>query len=247
MEKLKPSTNYSFNENDLKFVVELAKVGHVHLLSNQVSLITTNDYSEGAAMDFKDSMNEEKCDGLRLPQNWCIEWIGSSKSKLHITFGIKKVLTIILISLFASCVPARAPYGCPKDVTKAVSLPANKYWFKCDSLSIGIDTSAWQRKWTVILTDSALRMGIVLGQTRYVVPGPEPKPKPKPDTIPERMHVSMRPKGFVLSMMALSVRDNGYCIAHLDCAGKPFPEHYKVGWCQGKDELLNRLVKGRAK
>lgn len=118
MEKLKPSTNYSFNENDLKFVVELAKVGHVHLLSNQVSLITTNDYSEGAAMDFKDSMNEEKCDGLRLPHNWCIEWIGSSKSKLHITFGVKKVVTIILISFFASCVPARrAPYGCPKDVT----------------------------------------------------------------------------------------------------------------------------------
>jgi hypothetical protein len=58
----------------------------------------------------------------------------------------------------------------------------------------------------------------------------------------------MRPKGFVISQMALAVRHDGFCIAHLDCAGKPFPEHYHVGWCKGKEELFNRLVKeGRAK
>jgi hypothetical protein len=67
------------------------------------------------------------------------------------------------------------------------------------------------------------------------------------DTVPEWMHVSMRPKGFVIAQMALSVRDGDYCIAHLDCSGKPFPKHYRVGWCEGKEELLNRLVKGREK
>jgi hypothetical protein len=35
MNKLKPGTSYDFNEADLQFVLELAKVGHVHLLSNK--------------------------------------------------------------------------------------------------------------------------------------------------------------------------------------------------------------------
>lgn len=153
---------------------------------------------------------------------------------------MKKILPIILIALFASCVPARSPYGCPKSVTAADNLPA--YLLKSDSFSLRIDTS-FVRRWVAITPDSALRTGIVINQTRYIVPLPEPKPKP--DTVPEWMHISMRPKGFVVAMMALSVRDNGYCIAHLDCAGKPFPEHYKVGWCQGKEQLLTRLVKER--
>lgn len=116
MKKLKPGTSYDFNEADLQFVVELAKVGHVHLLSNQVSLITTREYDENASMEFKDIMSEEKCDGLRLPHNWCIEWIGSSKKGISITFGVKKVLSIILIALFASCAPSRY-LECPRDVT----------------------------------------------------------------------------------------------------------------------------------
>jgi hypothetical protein len=70
-------------------------------------------------MSFTDIMSQEKCDGLRLPHNWCIEWIGSSKKGLTITFGVKKVLTILLIAFLASCVPARSPYGCPGPVTKA--------------------------------------------------------------------------------------------------------------------------------
>jgi hypothetical protein len=62
------------------------------------------------------------------------------------------------------------------------------------------------------------------------------------DTIPESMHVSTRKKGFVLSQVALSVRRNGYCIGHLDCNRKPFPVHYTVGWCEGKDEVYRAIV-----
>jgi hypothetical protein len=97
-----------------------------------------------------------------------------------------KLLTFMLFILFASCVPARSPYGCPKDVTKVTG-----------------------------------------------------------DTVPEWMHISMRPKGFVVSQKALSVRVNGMCSQHLQCDGKPFPAHYKVGWCEGKEEIFNQLVKER--
>jgi hypothetical protein len=62
------------------------------------------------------------------------------------------------------------------------------------------------------------------------------------DTIPESMHVSTRKKGFVLSQVALSVRRNGFCIGHLDCNRKPFPVHYTVGWCEGKDEVYKAIV-----
>jgi hypothetical protein len=62
------------------------------------------------------------------------------------------------------------------------------------------------------------------------------------DTIPESMHVSTRKKGFVILQVALSVRRNGYCIGHLDCNRKPFPVHYTVGWCQGKDEVYKAIV-----
>jgi hypothetical protein len=73
-------------------------------------------------------------------------------------------------------------------------------------------------------------------------------PAGKPDTACEWMHISMtRGKGFVVARKALSVRVGGICTTHLDCAGKPFPEHYHVGWCQGKESLFNRLVKGRGR
>lgn len=73
-------------------------------------------------------------------------------------------------------------------------------------------------------------------------------PVAKPDTLCEWMHISMtRGKGFVVARKALCVRIGDHCTAHLDCSGKPFPAHYHVGWCQGKEELLNRLVKGRGR
>jgi hypothetical protein len=62
------------------------------------------------------------------------------------------------------------------------------------------------------------------------------------DTIPESMHVATRKKGFVFAQVALSVRRNGYCIGHLDCNRKPFPVHYTVGWCEGKEEVYRAIV-----
>jgi hypothetical protein len=67
----------------------------------------------------------------------------------------------------------------------------------------------------------------------------------KHDTLIEWMNVSFRPKGFVFCQKALSVRDNGYCIQHLQCDGRPFKPPFHIGWCQGKDELINRLINER--
>jgi hypothetical protein len=65
----------------------------------------------------------------------------------------------------------------------------------------------------------------------------------KYDTTSEWMHISMtRGKGFVIAYKALAIRKDGYCVQHLDCAGKPLPLHYRVGWCEGKELLFNRLV-----
>lgn len=83
---LKPHTVYGFSTSDLEFVLEIAKVGHVHLLSNQVSLLTDQTFS------FKEYGEEEskKCDGLKIPDNWAIEHIGKKDNYLYITFGVKK-------------------------------------------------------------------------------------------------------------------------------------------------------------
>lgn len=67
----------------------------------------------------------------------------------------------------------------------------------------------------------------------------------KPDTLCEYMHLSVRHNGFVISRKALTVRVNGICVQHLQSNGRPFPVHYKVGWCEGREELLNRLVNER--
>jgi hypothetical protein len=92
-------------------------------------------------------------------------------------------------------------------------------------------------------SDSTCRcLRLVVGQVVYGY-----TPPPTRDTLPEWMHISVtRAKGFVMARKALSVQVNGICVAHLDCSGKPFPVHYHVGWCEGKEELLKRLVKGRA-
>lgn len=89
--KLKPSTTYDFTKEDYDFVIELAKVGHVSLLSNQVSLISKPGYSDSGSLDFKDNMGGKKCPGLQLPANWCIEWVGVNNNILHVTFGVKKL------------------------------------------------------------------------------------------------------------------------------------------------------------
>jgi hypothetical protein len=71
------------------------------------------------------------------------------------------------------------------------------------------------------------------------------EPVAKPDTLCESMHLSIRDNGFVIARKALSVRINGICIQHLQSNGRPFPVHYRVGWCEGREALLNQLIKER--
>jgi hypothetical protein len=65
----------------------------------------------------------------------------------------------------------------------------------------------------------------------------------KPDTLCASMHLSIRDNGFVIARKALAVRVNGICIQHLQSNGRPFPVHYRVGWCEGREEVYNQLVK----
>ena len=91
MINLKPTTSFTFTKDDLDYVLQLAKVGHVNLLSSQVSLITKDK-----SFNFKvynDDKNKE-CKGLTMPSNWCIEFIGTSENFICITFGVKKIETL---------------------------------------------------------------------------------------------------------------------------------------------------------
>jgi hypothetical protein len=86
---LKPSCSYTFNKEDLAFVLELAKVGHVHLLSSQVTLTSYGD-SNRFGFTFKEFGNEVECIGLKMPDNWCIEGIYCREYQMAITFGVEK-------------------------------------------------------------------------------------------------------------------------------------------------------------
>ena len=84
--KLQTKTDYIFSKEDLDFVLELAKVGGVNLLSSQVRLI-----SEKEGFSFKEYHNDGGgCDGLKIPENWVIEFIGRKGENTAITFGVKK-------------------------------------------------------------------------------------------------------------------------------------------------------------
>lgn len=86
---LKPNTTYKFTDADKQFVLELAKVGHVSLLTSQVSLITKPD-SHNPYLSFKEygSNENDKCEGLKLPHNWVIEYISAKDNQISITFGV---------------------------------------------------------------------------------------------------------------------------------------------------------------
>jgi hypothetical protein len=130
-----------------------------------------------------------------------------------------------LLIFLASCGPSRY-LECPKYV------------------GIAIDTIPTDSTWDMRMN----KVGVVYRQIGHSDTFKIIRPLPlKPDTVPEWMHVSRYQKGFVIVQTALSVRIDGICTAHLDCAGKPFPAHYHVGWCEGKEELFNRLVKGRGR
>ena len=97
--KLKPTTSYDFSKSDLDFVLEIAKVGHVHLLSNQVSLVVFKEHDSSIGMTFMDygGGDDKKCIGLQLPDNWYLENIYAQGHhelkgvlKLSLTFKVLK-------------------------------------------------------------------------------------------------------------------------------------------------------------
>ncbi len=87
MQKLNPNCTYTFSEDDLKFVLELAKVGFVNLSSSQVVLVTRGS---DKSINFKTHGGTQECLGLILPDNWVIEYISATDHGIHITFGVLK-------------------------------------------------------------------------------------------------------------------------------------------------------------
>ncbi len=84
--ELKKNTTYRLSKADKEFAMELAKIGHVHFLSDQVTLKAMSEKS----LSFKE-YGEKSCDGLVLPENWVIEFVGVVNGGVSITFGIKKL------------------------------------------------------------------------------------------------------------------------------------------------------------
>lgn len=87
---LKPSTDYHFSEYDKAFAMELAKIGHVHFLSNQVILKAWPTSNGGTSQLNFVEYGDKGCVGLVLPSNWAIEWIGSDVNHLSVTFGVTR-------------------------------------------------------------------------------------------------------------------------------------------------------------
>lgn len=81
--QLYPSFQHSLHGYDLAFCIELAKVGYVKILSKQVLFI-----SDKGHISFSDYAGEKKCYGLKLPENWLIEFISIGEDLIRITFAI---------------------------------------------------------------------------------------------------------------------------------------------------------------
>lgn len=88
MIKLKPTTSFCFSKEDYEFILELAKVGYVKLLSSQVELKSDR---ENYGITFIDHVGINKCDGLKLPDNWIIEYVCVNGGFFSITFGVKPI------------------------------------------------------------------------------------------------------------------------------------------------------------
>ena len=140
---------------------------------------------------------------------------------------MKLLLPLILLAVFASCGPSRY-LECPRSVSllfNADSLLASNTDTACPGMShLGV-VNAFCRKHNILS-----------------IKCPKCIEEEKPDTTCEWMHISTRNPGFVLNRKALAVQRNGVCIAHLQADKKPFPAHYHVGWCEGKELLLTRIV-----
>lgn len=85
----KPNCTYNFSDSDLKFIIQLAKVGKVNILSNQICL-TSCENQKLVFLDYgRGESNERACDGMTLPDGWIIEGIYTEKDGCpSITFGI---------------------------------------------------------------------------------------------------------------------------------------------------------------
>ena len=92
--RLKPTTTYSYSKADLDFCTELMKIGHVHIMSSQVVMkVLKESHSSAISFSFKEFASEGKgCDGLKLPDNWVVEYIFSDGNQLSITFGVHKII-----------------------------------------------------------------------------------------------------------------------------------------------------------
>jgi hypothetical protein len=89
--QLKPSMSCSLNADDKAFVLELAKVGHVNILTSQVSLMVAAKRENYATINFSDNASTPKCEGLQLPSNWAIEYISYHEDMLKLLFTVSKV------------------------------------------------------------------------------------------------------------------------------------------------------------
>jgi hypothetical protein len=72
---------YNFNQQDKDFIYELTKVGRVDITSSQVTLSPKNRTEFQVSNAFPD--------GIKLPNNWVIQYMGSSDSGLYLTFQVK--------------------------------------------------------------------------------------------------------------------------------------------------------------
>jgi hypothetical protein len=90
----KADSSYDFSKEDYDFILELSKVGYIHILSRQVSFMDDRagrkEFSH--SFPFKNySINDKAaCDGFKLPDNWIIEHISSDENRLSITFAITR-------------------------------------------------------------------------------------------------------------------------------------------------------------
>lgn len=78
-------TRYALSAADYTFCIELAKIGHVNIMSSQVTIIAIKGYSEGG-LDFSKNVKN----GINLPDNWRLEFAGYSEERkaFQITFKI---------------------------------------------------------------------------------------------------------------------------------------------------------------
>lgn len=86
----KPNCQYQFSDSDCKFIIQLAKIGEVHLLSKQVRLTSYNNENL-AFLDYGDGNGSLACLGMTLPDGWIIEGVHVNKFGFPVViFGVNR-------------------------------------------------------------------------------------------------------------------------------------------------------------